>query len=255
MRRILAALLILASGLAACAVYSPYTPYETCGVNQQGSGGGVVLNDPIFLPMMLLYGMGCETAKALDRHGAFDSAPAGKVENGVYTAADGTFSVALPAPSIREQYAPQRDYVFFLPRLGGAGPVYGVSVTPELAPIYAGLSIREYAVSALRDSMLESQRVSGATLTLLHEEELTLDGHPALFQAYSQLTQDAQVKPPAYYLVYFLKTRHRAAVLTLSLPGDCLPCTGGTEAEVRALSPGIRSFVESFRLSDPESYR
>lgn len=255
MSRMTGILLILALGLAACAVYSPYTPYETCGVNTPRSGGGVVLDDPIFLPMMLLYGMGCEGVQALERHGAFDSAPAGKVQDGVYTAADGTFSVALPAPSIREQYAAQRDYVFFLPRLGGSGPVYGVSVTPELQPIYASLSIREYATSALRDSTLESRRVNGATLALLHEEELTLDGRPALFEAYRQLTQDSAAKSEAYYLVYFLKTRHRAAVLSVSLQGDCLPCTGGTEAEVRALSPGIRSFVESFRLSDPESYR
>ena len=254
MRHLLAALLALALLLAGCAVNSPYAANGTCGVNTHPSDSGIILDDPLFLPALLLYGMGCEGVEALERHGAFDSAPAGKVQDGVYSAADGTFSVALPAPSIREQYSPQRDYVFFLPRLG-SGPVYGVSVTPELQPIYASLNIREYAVSALRDSMLESRRVSGASLTLLHEEELTLDGHPALFQAYSQLTQDAQAKPPAYYLVYFLKTRHRAAVLTVSLPGDCLPCTGGTEADVRGLAPEIKSFVESFRLADPASYR
>lgn len=253
MPRIICTLLILV--VSGCAVNSAYAPNQTCGVNTHPADSSIWVDDPLFLPALLLYGMGCEGVQALERHGAFDSAPAGTLKDGVYIAADNTFSVALPAPSIREQYAPQRDYVFFLPRLGGGGPVYGVSVTPELEPIYGSLSIREYAVSALRDSMLESRRVSGASLTLLHEEELTLDGRPALFQAYSQLQGGVQTKPSAYYLVYFLKTRHRAAVLTVSLPGDCLPCTGGTEADVRALSPAIKSFVESFRLSDPAEYR
>src|SRR5690242_6380310 len=154
MRHLLAALLASALLLAGCAVNSPYAGNGTCGVNTHPSDSGIILDDPLFLPALLLYGMGCEGVQALERHGAFDSAPAGKVEGGVYTAADGSFSVALPAPSIREQYSPQRDYVFFQPRLLGGGPVYGVSVTPELEPIYGSLSIREYAVSALRDSML-----------------------------------------------------------------------------------------------------
>lgn len=251
MRHFPAAAFAFALLLDGCAVSTPYGVNSGCGVGTHPADSSIWIDDPLFLPALLVYGMGCESVQALERHSAFDSAPAGTVQDGIYTAADHTFSVALPAPSIREQYAPQRDYVFFLPRLGGGGPVYGVSITPELEPIYSSLSIREYAVSALRDSMLESRRLTGATLTLLHEEELTLDGRPALFQAYSQIPQGVQARPPAYYLVYFLKTRHRAAVLTLSLPGECLPCTGGREAEVRAMAPEIRSFVESFRLADP----
>lgn len=255
MRHAFLVLLLLASGLAACAVNTPYGVNSGCGVATHPSDSSIWVDDPLFLPALLLYGLGCEGVHALERHGAFDSPPEGSVKNGVYIAADGTFSVELPAPSIREQYGPQRDYVFFLPRLGGSGPVFGVSITPELEPIYGSLSIHEYAVSALRDSMLESRRVSGASLMLLHEEELTLSGRPALFQAYSQIQEGAQAKPSAYYLVYFLKTKHRAAVLSVSLPGDCPPCTGGTEADVRTLSPAIKTFVESFRLADPAEYR
>jgi hypothetical protein len=51
-----------------------------------------------------------------------------------------------------------------------------------------------------------------------------------------------------YYFLYFLKTRHRAAVLSIAWPGDCPNCAGGPEAEIRAMDPALRDFVTSFIL-------
>src|SRR5690242_13443561 len=100
MHRSLVALIALSLLLAGCAVNSPYAGTDSCGVNSHPSDSGIWIDDPLFLPALLVYGMGCESVRALERHGAFDSAPEGSVKDGVYTAADGTFSVALPAPSI-----------------------------------------------------------------------------------------------------------------------------------------------------------
>ena len=210
---------------------------------------GIYVYDDLFLPVYLLYALTCEGIQSLDRHGAFTPAPKGEVHDGIYSPADGTFSVAAPAGlEIREQLSAQRDYVFFAPRFL-RGPVYGVSLDVELAPQYASLSLREYAALALKDARLENQRVAGVSLVLLHREDMSLDGRSALFELYSQTPAGAD-KPAAYYLMYFMKTRSRGVVLSIVWPGDCPRCAAGTEQDVRATDPHIADFVGSFRLAD-----
>ena len=209
---------------------------------------GIVIDDPLFLPMYFLYGFGCEGVKALDRHGVFDTKPRGTLQDGVYTAADGSFSVMPPAGlGIHEDYYPQQDYVLFAPRLI-RGPVYALNVSPDQEPIYASLTLDEFAAVELRDARFQRQLADDAPLQELHREQITLDGRPALSIIYSQTKAGAD-RPMAYYLLYFTKTRHRSAVLSIAWPGDCPKCASGPEADVRAMDPALQVFVSGFHLA------
>jgi hypothetical protein len=175
-------------------------------------------------------------------------APKGEVEDGVYRPQDGSFSVAAPAGlDIREQLSKERDYVFFAPRLF-KGPVYGVAVDVQLDSEYAALSLKEYAGFSLRDAQFEKRRVVDAPLTKLHEEDVTLGDKPGLFEVYSQ--SPGAGKPQAFYLMYFIKTRERAAILSVTWPQDCPKCASGPEADIRAMDPELEKFVNSFRLAE-----
>lgn len=236
-------LLSLALLLGGCASADPQNP-DSCAISP--ATGNVIYSD-LLIPIYLLYGLGCEGVRALNHHGAFTPAPKGEVRDGVYRPADGRFSIAAPPGlEIREQLSQDRDYVFFTPRFS-KGPGYGLVVDLELDREYAALSLDEYASLALRDARLEQQRVTGAPLTRLRHEMVTLDGNPALFELYSQSQAG---KPTAYYLMYFLKLQDRAAILSIAWPGDCPACTAGPEQEIRTMDPALQRFVESFHFAD-----
>ncbi|MGE5624392.1 MAG: hypothetical protein ACM3ZT_02470 [Bacillota bacterium] len=245
LRQRLLAIIAALTLLAGCAT----DPHDSCSMQVPTQQGGIYIYDWLFLPVYLLYGITCEGIRALDRHGAFTPPTKGKVENGVYEAGDGSFSVAAPQGlEVREQYAPSQDYVFFAPRFA-RGPVYVVSVSPQLDPAYAALSLEQFAATSLRDANFENQRLPGAPLAEIHRENVNLNGQRALSVTYSQTPAGAS-RPSAYYLMYFMKTRDRAAALSIAWPMDCPHCATGPEAEVRTMDPQLRSFVESFRLND-----
>lgn len=244
MKRIITGLTLLAT-LAGCAT----EPNDPCMVQPPGQQNGIYIYDVLFLPVYLLYGVTCEGIRALDRHGAFRTPPKGEVVDGIYAPEDGSFSVAAPEGlEIREQLSPERDYVFFAPRRA-RGPVYGVTVDRVLDPEYAALTAEEYAALALQDARFRRLQASDAPLQEVRREDVTLDGRPALAVTYSQTPKGA-AQPTAWYLMYFIKTRKNAAVLSITWPKDCPKCGGGPEAEVRAMDPELKGFVESFRLAD-----
>jgi len=247
MRRLLLAWLLLAL-LAGCATQQgPGT--DGCQLNPTPNTPGLVLlDDPLFLPMYFLYGFSCEGIKVLQRKGVFDQPPKGSLQDGLYTAADGSF-VVTPPPGygIHEEYYPQQDYLLFAPRLL-RGPVYGMNVSPDQEPIYASLTLDEFAQVSLRDARFQAQLAAGVPLQELRREEIILDGRPALSIIFSQ-TPPGAAKPSAYYLVYFTKTRHRSAVLSIAWPRDCPQCSTGPESAVRAMDPALQAFVSSFHLA------
>lgn len=239
--------------LAACANVADQPGSNACQLqpNPENHGIGVTLDDPLFLPVYFLYGFGCEGVKALDRHGVFDSPPKGTLQAGVYTAADGSFSVEPPPGyAIHEEYYPQQDYLLFAQRLS-KGPVYAMNVSPDQEPIYNSLTLDEFATVELRDARFQQQLADGVALKELRREAITLDGRPALSIFYSQ-TKPGASAPQAYYLLYFTKTRHRSAVLSIAWPGDCPKCADGPEAEVRTMDPALDAFVGSFHLAGTE---
>jgi len=246
--RKLASIVIALALLAGCATQQgPGT--DGCQLDPNtNSPGLVVLDDPLFLPMYFLYGFSCEGVKALQRKGVFDQPPKGTLQDGTYTAADGSF-VITPPPGygIHEEYYPQQDYLLFAPRFT-RGPVYGMNVSPDQEPIYASLTLDEFAQVSLRDARFQAQLAAGVPLLEVRREEITLDGRLALSIIFSQ-TPAGAVKPSAYYLVYFTKTRHRSAVLSIAWPKDCPQCATGPEAGVRAMDPALQAFVSSFRLA------
>lgn len=241
-----AAALLSLTLLAGCAT----EPDDPCyaHVPLQPGGSGIYISEVLFAPVYLLYGITCEGIRALDRQGAFTPAPKGAVKDGVYAAEDQSFSVVAPQGlEIREQYSPAQDYVFFAPRYA-KGPVYVVSVSPQLDPAYASLSLEQFAAASLRDANFENQRLAGAPLTERYRESVSLDGKSALAVIYSQSKSGAD-KPSAWYLMYFMKTRDRAAVLSIAWPVDCPKCATGPEMEVRSMDPQLERFVDSFQLN------
>ena len=247
MRRLLIAMFVL-TALAGCANAPTQPGANPCLLNPYPEGNGLIIEDPLFLPMYFLYGFSCEGIKALDRHGVFDRPPKGTLQDGLYIAADGSFTVTPPTGyGIHEEYYPQQDYLLFAPRFT-RGPVYGMNVSPDQEPIYASLTLDEFAQVSLRDARFQAQLASGVPLQELRREEITLDGRPALSIIFSQTPAGAS-KPSAYYLVYFTKTRHRSAVLSIAWPQDCPQCAAGPESAVRAMDPALQAFVSSFHLA------
>lgn len=245
MRRI-TVLFLMTALLSACA-NAPTNPNDDPCLLKQNPDSGVILAEPLFLPVYFLYGFTCTGIRALDRHGAFDAPPKGTLTDGVYTAADHSFSVAAPAGlGIHEESYPDLDYVLFAPRIT-RGPVYAVKVEPDLEPIYASLTLDQFASLSLRDARFQSRLAAGIPLQEVRRETTTLNGRPALGIVYSQ-TPAGAAKPGAYYLLYFMKTRHRSAVLSIAWPGDCPQCATGPDAAVRAMDPALKSFVDSFVL-------
>jgi hypothetical protein len=247
--RLLAAACIVLALLASCATTENKPGGSPCQLDPNSTNSGLVILDPLFLPVYFLYGFSCEGIRALDRHGVFDAPPKGNMRDGVYTAADGSF-VVTPPPGygIHEEYYPQQDYLLFAPRLT-RGPVYGMNVSPDQEPIYASLTLDEFAQVSLRDARFQTQLAAGTPLQELRREEIMLDGRPALSIVFSQTSAGA-AKPSAYYLLYFTKTRHRSAVLSIAWPGDCPQCATGPEAAVRAMDPALLNFVSSFHLAE-----
>src|SRR5690242_2412937 len=131
----------------------------------------------------------------------------GTVKGGVYHAKDGTFSVAVPGDypahegtgfTVHEIMDQGQEQVVFLPATEG-NPLYGVSVQPRLSDADAAMSLDDYA-----SKLYPSPTQDGRPLKPALEEQLTLDGKPALFREYIQIPSIGA--EPVYYLLYFIKS-------------------------------------------------
>jgi hypothetical protein len=251
----LRACLLLPLLLAGCASANP--EQERCDIDfTQGSRNSNDDREVLFvITMQLVYLAGCNGMLYLERH--FSAPHEGSIYNGVYRSSDGAFSVHMPGAlaeggmagfRVREQLNLAQDHVFFVPT-GEPGPLYSVSIIKQLEGPDASLSLPQFAALALKDQESQNRKLGGAPLQKLHEEDISLDGSPALFELYSQAPAAAG-GPTAYYAMYFLKSHNRAAFLSVAWSGDCPKCVEGTEADVRAGNPYMKRFVESFKLAD-----
>lgn len=197
--------------------------------------------------------------------------PPSRLQDGVYYSGDGAFSVRLPATpsasqagaySLIEHLTRAEDYIFILPNQKGAGrSAYFVDVLRKLDTKDQDLSPKDFLGDMTRvKQLMQLHPISSEDgPPLLHEESLTLDGKPALFQAYSLLlvTDDNDNDATKFFgsdkktlnmLLYVVKTHDEAAILGIAWPGDCPACATGPEPEVRKANADLDAFVSSFRL-------
>lgn len=116
------------------------------------------------------------------------------ISDGVYRSAKGTFTVGLPSPPagvkkpsiniVQPSFLPS-DYAMFWLLDDGAdlrsgAIVYGAGTAEETAAQQSE-SLEQAAAVGLHQNSMTTDRFGGNAVTLLHHEQVTLDGHPALF--------------------------------------------------------------------------
>lgn len=265
-KRLIAALVIL-TFLAACGSDptrgdggqgTPQTTDTTAAPTTSGGGGGNfdIPSDPraalLVLGVIAVF-VAAEavlwTVDYIKEHS--NPSLTGTVQDAVYRAKDGSFAVALPGDSpphdgigvtVREVTDHGQQQVVFLPAKDGE-PLYGVSVQRQLPASDAAMSLADYA-SKLYPSPVQD----GRPLKPVLDEMLTLDAKPALFREYSQTPSIGA--EPVYYLLYFFKSGGRSALVSVTWTNGCPKCATGPEADIRAMDPHLKEFVESFHLAD-----
>ena len=250
----LALLLASATSLAACVTkpeggydYGPcwQMPFHPDGIPQTDMGG--FLGDGVWVlgcAAVVSAGNGVYALQHVFMHGD------------TYRSPDGLFSVALPGQAasgdgpglvVGESITPQRDYVAFVPR-PASGEAYSVAILKQLPENYAGMGIADFSHAAVAD-LMDAMRASNSeapTLERLYEQQISLDGGPAMFATFRRTGSDGG----PYYLVYFMERGGHAAILSVLWPDDGLPSGSDPEAAIRTMDPGLQTFVNSFHLRD-----
>ena len=260
--------------LAGCASNTdPRIRQEGDGCNP-GSGGGVnSLGELVFVfAFDLAFAYSCEGITHLVEGGH----PPSTLKDDVYRSGDGTFLVKLPMTpsssnkgtySLYERLSGSEDHIFMLPNQKGEGrSAYMIDVIPKLDPTDRDASTVGFLgdMNRVRQLMELHPVTSEDSPPLLHEESITLDGKPALFQTYRlSLDPDDDDKDSnateffgsdsktLYLLLYVVKTHDQAAIIGIARPGDCPKCATGPEAEIRAMDPVLEAFVSSFHMAAP----
>ena len=248
----LAVLLGSISSLVACAA-APQGGYDYGPCWQMPlRPDGIPQDDVVRLAIDGVWTLGCATVVGAGNgltalHRVF-------VDDATYRAPDGTFTVALPGHAavgdgpglvIGESITAQRDYVAFVPRPAG-GPAYSVAVLKQLPERYAGMDVVDFSHAAVTDveEATHAADKPASTLERVYEQQITLEGQPAMFATFRRAGADSG----PYYLVYFLEHGERAAILSVLWPADSLPTGPDPEAAIRTMDPQLQKFVNSFRL-------
>lgn len=277
-KRLVTALCILAllSGCAPVPVQgyagdnfqSEYTSCSSPGTGNSSGGSGASVNVGgggdtrsalvfvvIVASVLAITYAACEGAQLLHRHS--EAVPAGNIKDGVYRAPTDLFTVDVPGDfaasgdtgvKVNESRDDTQDRVIFFSMQDGA-PVYSASVVPHLPPAAAALSLDDYAAKLSNPRGQTTGSVDeSAPLRPAYEEQLTLDGKPALFRDYP-FSAGPGGRAPAHYLLYVIKDGPTGALLSITWYGACPKCATGPEAEVRTMDPHLKQFVESFHLA------
>lgn len=231
---------------------SPRTIHDESGGGSLGFAGdgdaGLVLAI-IVISAVGIYYAACEGADRIER---LSKPPLpGTLQDGVYRAPYDLYAVAVPGDfsadgltgvKVHEVTSQSQEQVFFLPQ-GEAEATYAVSVIPRLPLDYDTLPLTAFAAKVAPVPLPEDSHSIrwGTGLKLLHEEQVTLDGRPAVFRVYAQMTHS--------YLLYIIKSGRESALLSVAWSADCPKCATGPEAEIRAMDPHLKQFVESFHLA------
>ncbi len=244
---------------------------ENLGCSPGGLGGGGSPGELVFaITFGIAIGYSCEGITRLVDGDV--GRPPSRLQDGVYHSGDDAFSIKLPvtpsasdagAYTLIERLTRSEDHIFVLPNQKGEGrSAYMVDVLRKLDPQDQDLSPKDFLGDMTRVKQLMKLHPinSDDGPPLLHEETLTLDGKPALFQAYSVLlySDDKDKDATEFFgtgsktlnlLLYVVKTHDEAAILGIAWPGDCAACATGPESAVRKANPDLDAFVSSFQLT------
>ena len=247
-KRLIASLLVCMT-LAGCAT-QPNGDLDPRSCNPGGPGeiGG---SDPLaalaaVLVVDLVFFAGCEAVVGIT-NGIHHFHPA-QSRDGVYYSPDGVFSVGVPQTMSDEYQVQQsdgagKDTVVFVPRTSGQ-PIYGVTVLTHLEGAQAALSLADFASQA-------SANLPGVGMPVaqIHTEDVQLGANPARLVVYRSQAPVGGAPQQDYYFMYFVKTAHTAAILSVTWPYECPRCADASDAAIRDMDPALGSFVSSFELS------
>jgi hypothetical protein len=250
-RRIIVAASAAALLLAGCAT-KPNGDLDDRDCAPNGSGGfSTGSGDPLVdlaatLLVDITWFAGCEAVVGIAN--GIHHFHVGHAHDGVYYSPDGAFSVAAPMPqtdeyTVQQQSADGKDTVLFVPR-DTDQPVYGVTVLTRLDGPQASLSLADFSEQA--SANLPG---IGTAVTLIHAEDVQLGANPARLMVYRADAPAAGSAQADHYLMYFVKTAHTAAILSVTWPYQCPRCATGPASSLRDMDPALDSFVGSFELS------
>ncbi|HEY3644549.1 MAG TPA: hypothetical protein VGM16_04355 [Gammaproteobacteria bacterium] len=208
------------------------------------TGGNPLVDIAAILIIDLTWFAGCEAVVGIS-NGIRHFHPA-QARDGVYYSPDGAFSVGVPMAVSDEYQAQQqrsgsKDTVVFVPRTPGE-PAYGVTVLTKLDATQAALSLPDFASQASADLL-------GTGVTQVQAQDVQLGANAARLVVYRAPVPVAGTAPPHYYLMYFVKTAHTAAVLSVTWPYECPRCAAGSDISLRNMDPVLDAFLDSFELS------
>lgn len=249
MKRLVSSLLMCAL-LAACATKpNGDLSDQQCIPPSPGSMGGG--NDPLLdlaaiLVIDVTWFAGCEAVVGISN--GIHHFHLAHSQDGVYYSPDGAFSVGVPLAASDEYQAQQqasagKDTVVFVPRQPGE-PVYGVTVLTKLEGSQAELSLDDFASQAGTNLL-----GVGVPVTPIHAEDTQLGANPARLVVYRANAPTDGAGQPDFYLMYFVKTGHTAAILSITWPYECPRCASGSDTALRGMDDALGSFLGSFELA------
>lgn len=227
--------------------------------NLNGNGDAVLVMFAYLLSYDAAVYSTCEVGKILH------PAPTSIVSNGIYQSGSGIFSVALPHPpsgaikptiDIVQPALLPADYVMIWPQenaksYSSGAIAYGVGISHALKPSDLSMPLDEYAAHELAADPMVTNRFGHNISSLLYQEQVVLDGRPAVFGIYSSaMTIDGLEPAPLYVLIYTMRVKSHAVIMAVYWRGECEVCTSGKGDEARRMDTNITDFVDSFHVNE-----
>lgn len=248
---------VLACALLTCCASRPDGSYDDHECRQMSLAdffqGSHEPTDIIVVPVLYgIFFVSCETIAGLEVSWRYYH-PLGPPD-GFYLPPDRLFSVAIPRSpqqdgqfyTVRENDAPGQDAVLFTPPAADE-PVLTVVGLSKLQGPEASESAQAFAEEIT--PKLPGLAAPAASLQQVYTVNFHHDAGPAYLVVYKLAPSPGPAQRQTYQLLYFIKDEDegsRAAVLSVTWPHDCWACENGTEKDIRAVDPRIRSLVESF---------
>jgi hypothetical protein len=188
----------------------------------------------------------------------------GTLQGGVYTAPDGSFSIAAPfeegsdafrAMEVQEVYGPDAGYVSFVPTDGR--DIYRVNLSRHGTPASHGVPLRKVAPLVLRIMGERLEQAYGTALVRVRRADLTLADRPAEFWEFTQevpgarLSGDGGPDESHRHYVYVVDAGDAVVTVWAEIPDSCARCEKGAVGDLFTPYARADRFVRSLRLRPP----